>query len=89
MVILVKMKLQGEFPYKAKNFIKSEIKRQRGNEMEDKTWRLVGIKNKNKKKVDPTFIFEFVKRTRPNKNVPRIRIIQNVSVTVSRKFLGW
>lgn len=83
------VKLQGDIPHKAKNYIKSEIKIQRGIEMENKTWRLIGIKNEENLTKDPTFIFEFVKRTRPNNFVPRTRTIQNVEITVSRKFLGW
>lgn len=83
------VKLQGDIPQKAKGYIKSEIKRQRGVEMENKTWRLVGTKNEFHSTKDPIFVFEFVKRTRPNKLVPRTRTVQNVEVSVSRKFLGW
>ena len=83
------VKLQGDIPPKAVNYIKYEILRQRGRETEEKTWRLIGTKNKKSKDKDPIFEFEFVKRTRPNKGVPRTRTIQNVTVVVSRKFLGW
>ena len=83
------VKLQGDIPPKAVNYIKYEIQRQRGLEMEEKTWRLIGIKNKKSKDKDPIFELEFVKRTRPNKNVPRTRTVQNVSVVIARKFLGW
>ena len=83
------VKLQGDIPPKAVNYIKYEIQRQRGREMEDKTWRLIGIKNKKSKDKDPIFELEFCKKTRANKDVPRIRVVQNVSVTIARKFLGW